>query len=656
MPSYDQYPASAYPTQQTDKFAQLNQQAFASNNAVASYMPGGPTVVSCNPANGVFGTRVALKISSQYDLFSMGSNFSLLFGSHKCAIQDVNRESQDAHGFVYNFSVDAPQFIVTGCPDNNVPLSLLMEGPSGEEISRTMAGTFQYLEGSGDEITGTAKLPKHDTSAPAHQDHGSVSPKAGDAALASETGTNNYGYPSQQGQYGEASFTQGQNDMISTYRSSSFAEPNFHRRSAHGWAGFNGTLGSTGTGRSPALGNSGLGGRSNLTPLSMPSNHNGTPQLIRTSTISNPAGSSPYHHVSLYSSKAVLKINGKLETMADHWSQEEWNNRRRLVVFRRSQQGSTLNASFRPVAVNDRPPNSICISCIYWAEKGECYVTSVDTIHLLEQLVAAPNRFSVEEKNRIRRNLEGFHPLTVSKAKAESEEFFKLIMSFPNPKPRNIEKDVKVFPWKILESALKKIIGKYSASPSSTLPPNNMITTPVPTAPYNTLPTPPGHHGLPSQPSDPYSQHPMSSSHHDSSIPSPRSLSGSQPTWAPYPSTTPSYPPVSSRPLSPHLRQASPHTHHAHHTPPIRLNTNPLPAVTTYDTRTVSTGAYVTGLHTPVSHHPSTSTPPRWDATPATATYADAYPSLTAHPTQSTQPVYGTGATAGYPDNVPPRA
>jgi hypothetical protein len=49
----------------------------------------------------------------------------------------------------------------------------------------------------------------------------------------------------------------------------------------------------------------------------------------------------------------------------------------------------------------------------------------------------------------------------VSKAKSDSEEFFKVIMGFPNPKPRNIEKDVKVFPWKILAHALKKIISKY---------------------------------------------------------------------------------------------------------------------------------------------------------------------------------------------------
>lgn len=51
--------------------------------------------------------------------------------------------------------------------------------------------------------------------------------------------------------------------------------------------------------------------------------------------------------------------------------------------------------------------------------------------------------------------------MTVSKGKSDNEGFFKLIMGFPNPKPRNIEKDVKVFPWTILSHALKKIVGKY---------------------------------------------------------------------------------------------------------------------------------------------------------------------------------------------------
>jgi hypothetical protein len=132
------------------------------------------------------------------------------------------------------------------------------------------------------------------------------------------------------------------------------------------------------------------------------------------------------------------------------------------------------------VSPDDRPPNSVCISCIYWEERQECFVTSVDTIYLLEQLVAA--RFTVEEKNRIRRNLEGFRPLTVSKSKPESEDFFKVIMAFAAPKPRNIEKDIKVYYWKDLGSALKKIISKYSASPSSTLP---ALLTPVSSTGYS---------------------------------------------------------------------------------------------------------------------------------------------------------------------------
>ncbi|KAJ0135046.1 Uncharacterized protein HZ326_21919 [Fusarium oxysporum f. sp. albedinis] len=193
---------------------------------------------------------------------------------------------------------------------------------------------------------------------------------------------------------------------------------------------------------------------------------NDTPQLVRTSTIPRKTGMNSNCHIS---DQAVLKIAEKLESMAENWTSEERANRRRIVLFRKTQKGSTVNATCQPVSVNERPTNSICISCIWWAERRECYVTSVDTIHLLEQLIAAPNRFSVEENNRIRRNLEGFHPQTVSEAKPDSEEFFRIIMGFSNPKPRNIEKDIKVFPWKILRDALKRVFGKYSISPSHTV-------------------------------------------------------------------------------------------------------------------------------------------------------------------------------------------
>ncbi|CDR87397.1 related to transcription factor medusa [Sporisorium scitamineum] len=160
--------------------------------------------------------------------------------------------------------------------------------------------------------------------------------------------------------------------------------------------------------------------------------------------------------------RAKLELHGNLNDMAVGWSHDEWRSGRRLVQFWRRQEGTTIHATFRPILPSQYVPNSIVISCIFREDKNECFVTSVDTIYLLEALVAS--RFTVEEKNRIRRNLEGFRPITVSKNKRECERFFKLIMSFPNPKPRNIEKDVKVFPWKVLASALCKIIGKYIAS------------------------------------------------------------------------------------------------------------------------------------------------------------------------------------------------
>jgi len=228
-----------------------------------------------------------------------------------------------------------------------------------------------------------------------------------------------------------------------------------------------------------------------MTPVPRPASSSpvksSAPRLVRTSTMQqgSPVNTNNFHPIhtgnfnpyAMYPLKASLKLRGDLDSMTKNWTEEEISDRRRLVEFKRSQDGSSINADFSPVAPKDRLPSSITISCILWKEKKEYFVTSVDTIYLLEALVGV--RFTVEEKNRIRRNLEGFRPATVSKSKQDSEEFFKVIMGFPHPKPRNIEKDVKVFPWKILAHALKKIISKYSASYSSTA---SAIMTPLPSS------------------------------------------------------------------------------------------------------------------------------------------------------------------------------
>lgn len=140
-------------------------------------------------------------------------------------------------------------------------------------------------------------------------------------------------------------------------------------------------------------------------------------------------------------------------------SQEEYNGRRRLIQFGRYRDGSKVRVSFRHITPQQFVENAVVISCIYREETDECYVTSVDIIFLLEFFVGT--RFGVEEKNRIRRNLEHFKPVTVAKNRGANDAFFQLIMGFPNPKPRNIEKDVKVFKWKMLAGALERIVAKY---------------------------------------------------------------------------------------------------------------------------------------------------------------------------------------------------
>ena len=196
------------------------------------------------------------------------------------------------------------------------------------------------------------------------------------------------------------------------------------------------------------------------------------PPLVRASTLQKPPSSisttvpspadgllSPYG----MHPKATIKIRGDLNTMQTDWTSEERTAKRRLVQFKGEQSGSTINTYFKAVKPDERRSPSAArekrVSCIYWEERNEYYVTSVDTIALLETLVGA--RFGVEEKNRIRRNLETHHPETVFKAKPETESFFKVIMGFPDPKPRNIEKDVKVFSWPTLAQALIKVISKY---------------------------------------------------------------------------------------------------------------------------------------------------------------------------------------------------
>ncbi|EAQ88602.1 hypothetical protein CHGG_05221 [Chaetomium globosum CBS 148.51] len=654
---YSPYPSQSFSQQTENAASQLNQIAFAANNAAAGqYLATQVTtganinILSCHPSRGPPGTKVSLKATCQYDLVGNSVTasppfVSLVFGSQRCSAQ-VSRDSRDANGVcTYTLTAEAPQFLSTGCPSfSNVPVTLLLENGNGDEMTRVgNVGVFSYLDVQSGAGAGAAAVPDdssppdlgspktrspvHRASPPHQASQGrrkSDSP-ATQHGLPHETSSNTYGFsPSvstasaaaqiQSQSHAHADFSpsttgaynQGSNTMLSSYRAGSFTD-HYPRnpsmlRSPHGagWM-FGNQLDplrapNSGLAHNPHSAHNSVS-RSILTPLQHQAST--TPQLIRTSTLAQPAGGFPGYGV--YQEKATLKIAGDLSTMAEGWSQEEWESKRRLVLFRKQQTGSVLTVSFKAVSAAERPPHSICISCIWWEEKQACYVTSVDTIHLLEQLLAAPNRFGVDEKNRIRRNLEGFRPATVSKARSESEEFFKVIMGFGNPKPRNIEKDVKVFHWKDLSGALYKIISKYSASTTTN------VMTPT-TSPHvaTTMGLGGSYPALPPTPvsttssttADPaaagvsYAGH-----HHADSLTSPRTLSGGPSSWGP------TYGPA-SKAMSPALKTSSPGTGSS-----LRLSTT-LPVA--YDhrgsTHSVSSVTSPYGLSGPSSHHTPHST------------------------------------------------
>ncbi|EIE81368.1 hypothetical protein G6F46_010297 [Rhizopus delemar] len=157
-----------------------------------------------------------------------------------------------------------------------------------------------------------------------------------------------------------------------------------------------------------------------------------------------------------------FNILGDITTMLLNWSHEENRNHRRLVKLARLMDPYGINCGFEATCENTvHEHNKMIVSCIQWPGKDTYWITSVDCINLAEFLLST--RFDVDYKNCIRRNLEGFGPTTVSKTKPDSVDFFKLIMGFNHPKPRNIEKDIKVFQWHILPFALKKIITKYKS-------------------------------------------------------------------------------------------------------------------------------------------------------------------------------------------------
>ncbi|OAL03110.1 hypothetical protein IQ06DRAFT_218361 [Phaeosphaeriaceae sp. SRC1lsM3a] len=443
------------------------------------------------PAQGVAGSTVTLQVRANYDLNTDSHTFILMFGTKKC-IAALQKVDYDDDYYNYLLSVEVPPFPLTNHYNPTMMLKLQIEDKNGNLRSQSNAGNFTFTDMSPNltyqSSPGVSRKRRYSTEFSDSQDYADTNP-------AKRANTMQY-QPKQRSLSGAYSAAQvsplpAQSSLSGAYGSAYDMSKQASYTSQLSQKGFAVPAGAGLTQTdfklpqmSPSLQSYGHYALTNparnsasmtIPPPSGISSVYTTqgpvpaPVLVRATSLPQTGAASAsqsFNPYSMYQTKAVLKIDGDLDKMSEEWTQDELDAKRRIVEFKRSQHGSTITTSFAPVTPEARPARSICVSCIWWEEKDECFITSVDTIYLLEQLVNV--RFTVEEKNRIRRNLEGFRPQTVSKAKADSEDFFKIIMGFPNPKPRNIEKDVKVFSWKILAQALKKIISKYSASYSST--------------------------------------------------------------------------------------------------------------------------------------------------------------------------------------------
>lgn len=181
------------------------------------------------------------------------------------------------------------------------------------------------------------------------------------------------------------------------------------------------------------------------------------------------------HNMSLAISPVKLLLEDDLMSMTKDWNQVEINDERRLVRFKfRRETPTDYWVTFEAVRKQDFTHEQPIISCIFWREKNTHIATSVDIILILEYLVE--QSFTIEEKNRIRRNLQSLKPYTVSRSNRSCQRFFNVLMNMEDPRPRNIEKDLKVFKWSDLFNAFNKVISKYSTNipKQATLGDNNL--------------------------------------------------------------------------------------------------------------------------------------------------------------------------------------
>lgn len=216
-------------------------------------------------------------------------------------------------------------------------------------------------------------------------------------------------------------------------------------------------------------------------PLNFPQNSY-RPKLKRIMKSGRESGGSSPDFLLLAAGAFRVRFVTPVLLMLENWSPLEVQQQRRLVLFDWSlTPDMVLEIRLQAITPDQYRSLMPVVLCIFWEHKNACYITSHDVIFLLEQLSGSEG-FDGKEKNRIRRNLQTLESLTIGKTTEDSKgsltgsgrnfikntldtdevnKAFDRMMRYSNPRPRRIEKDIKIYKWMLVEEALNRVLSKY---------------------------------------------------------------------------------------------------------------------------------------------------------------------------------------------------
>jgi hypothetical protein len=162
--------------------------------------------------------------------------------------------------------------------------------------------------------------------------------------------------------------------------------------------------------------------------------------------------------------RLCLSVVGDLDLMVNGWKPSEEKAGRRLVRFSRKQFGSLVELCFASHLPGKlyHEKTEIVISCISLPDHEGRWVTSFDIVKLAAYVLQIP--LNTEMKNRARRNMASVECKTLLRVVANEHsktEAFTAIMQFDDPKPRSIEKSIKIYKWNVLKACLSKILQRF---------------------------------------------------------------------------------------------------------------------------------------------------------------------------------------------------